>query len=156
MSRPAPAVTEDNEFFWGAARENRLVAQRCAACGLLRHPPAVSCPACHSHDHEIVQLSGRGQIYSYALLHHPRHPRFHYPVVAVLIDLEDGIRILSNLVDADPASIHIGQPVEVTFEPTDDTLGAPVFRPRPRPRTGTGTGTGTEAHNTAPEDGDTR
>ncbi|MBL7489397.1 Zn-ribbon domain-containing OB-fold protein [Frankia sp. AgB1.9] len=128
---PVPAVTADNEFFWTAASEGRLVAQRCTGCGLLRHPPAVACPACHCLDHEVVELSGRGEVYSYALLHHPRSPRFQYPVAAVLVDLEEGVRVVSNLVDVDPAAVRVGLPVEVAFEPTDDDdLAVPVFRPR--------------------------
>ena len=131
LVHPVPAITSDNEFFWTAARQGRLVAQRCTGCGLLRHPPAVACPACHSLDHEVVQLSGRGEVYSYALLQHPRSPRFRYPVAAVLVDLEEGVRVVSNLVGLDPTEIRIGLPVEVTFEPTEhDELAVPVFRPR--------------------------
>lgn len=152
LTHPVPAVTEDNAFFWRAAGQGRLVAQRCAACGLLRHPPAVGCPACHCLDHDVVELSGRGQVYSYALLHHPRSPRFRYPVVAVLVDLEEGVRVVSNLVDVDPADIRVGLPVEVAFEPTDDEeLAVPVFRPR----TGTAR-TGTARGGAGATDGDAR
>jgi len=128
--RPAPAITEDNLFFWEAARDGRLVAQRCGSCGLLRHPPRTACPACQSLDIEIAELSGDGEVYSYALLWHPRSPRFGYPVIAVLVDLAEGVRVVSNLVGIAPDEVRIGLPVTVGFEPCEGDLAVPVFRPR--------------------------
>jgi uncharacterized OB-fold protein len=128
--RPAPAITEDNLFFWEAARDGRLVAQRCATCGLLRHPPRTACPACQSLDCEIAELSGDGEVYSYALLWHPRSPRFEYPVIAILVDLAEGIRLVSNLVGVSPEKVRVGLPVAVEFEPCEGGLAVPVFRPR--------------------------
>ena len=77
-----------------------------------------------------TDVAGTGVVYSYALLHHPQHPAFSYPVAAVLVDLDEGVRVLSNLVDIDPEEIRIDLPVEVTFESTADNLAVPVFRPR--------------------------
>lgn len=130
MSRPAPARTDDNHFFWDGARDGRLVGQRCRQCGRLRHPPRPMCPHCHSLDFEIVNLSGDGVVYSYSILHHPQNPAFEYPVVAALIDLEEGVRVLSNLVDVDLTDIAIGMPVTVDFVPTRDDGAVPVFMPR--------------------------
>jgi uncharacterized protein len=127
--RPAPVLTEDNHAFWEAARDRRLVAQGCRSCGRLRHPPRPQCPLCHSLDHELVELSGRGVVYSYALLHHPRNPRFDYPVVAALVDLDEGVRLVTNLVDVEPGDVRIGLPVTVDFAPTADGMAVPVFRP---------------------------
>jgi uncharacterized OB-fold protein len=126
-TRPAPVVTEDNQEFWDAAREGRLVTQRCRACGKLRHPPRPMCPYCRSLDHEVVELAGTGVVYSYTVLHHPQHPAFTYPVVAVLVDLDEGVRVLSNLVGVDPSEIRIGMPVHVGFEATADDQAVPVF-----------------------------
>ena len=123
-------LTEDNHEFWEAARDGRLVAQGCISCGRLRHPPRPLCPHCHSHDHELVELSGRGVVYSYALLHHPRNPLFDYPVVAALVDLDEGVRLVTDLVDVEPGDVRIGLPVAVTFAPTADDMAVPVFRPR--------------------------
>jgi uncharacterized OB-fold protein len=78
----------------------------------------------------MIDLAGTGVVYSYALLHHPQNPRFDYPVPAVLVDLDEGIRILSNMVGIDPHEITIGMEVEVAFEPADDGMQVPVFRPR--------------------------
>ena len=126
--RPAPVVTDDNAVFWDAAAEGRLVGQRCTDCGKLRHPPRPMCPWCHSLDTEAVELSGRGTLYSYALLHHPQNPAFEYPVFAALVDLDEGIRVVSNLVGIEPADIEIGMPLEVTFAPAGDDRQVPVFR----------------------------
>jgi hypothetical protein len=130
VRRPAPILTEDNHTFWEAAREGRLVGQRCGECGLLCHPPRPLCPACHSLQRQVVDLSGSGVVYSYSILHHPQHPSFNYPVIAVLVDLDEGLRVLSNLVDTRPGDVHIGMAVEVAFAPTTDDMVVPVFRPR--------------------------
>ena len=129
-SRPAPLLNDDNHFFWDAAREGRLVAQRCQRCGRLRHPPRPMCPVCHARDFEIVDLAGSGVVYSYAILHHPQNPAFEYPVLAALIHLDEGIRVLSNLVDVDPSEIKIGMPVTVDFRRTRHDGAVPVFKPK--------------------------
>ena len=127
--RPAPMVTDDNAVFWDAVLDSRLVAQRCADCGRLRHPPRPMCPHCHSLVVDVVTLSGRGTLYSFAILHHPRHPAFEYPVIAALVDLDEGIRLVTNLVDVEPDRIRIDMPLEVAFAPTADAGVVPVFRP---------------------------
>ncbi len=127
--RPAPLLTDDNAFFWEAASEGRLVAQRCQGCGRLRHPPRPMCPHCHSLEFEVVPLSGRGSLYSYAILHHPQHPAFDYPLIAALVDLDEGIRLVSNLSGVEAAAIEIGMELEVGFVPTEGDAAVPVFRP---------------------------
>ena len=129
ITRPDPLVTEDSEFFWAAAAESRLVAQRCGSCGKLRHPPRPMCPHCHSLEIEIQELSGRGTVYSFAILHHPQNPAFEYPVLGALVDLEEGIRLMTNLQSVEPSEIRIGMPVEVEFAPTEGGHAVPVFRP---------------------------
>jgi len=127
--RPAPLLTDDNAFFWEAAVEGRLVVQRCSGCGRLRHPPRPMCPDCLSLEFEVVPLSGRGSLYSYAILHHPRHPAFDYPLIAALVDLEEGIRLVSNLSGVEAADVEIGMELEVGFEATENGGAVPVFRP---------------------------
>jgi uncharacterized OB-fold protein len=89
------------------------------------------CPRCHALTSEAAPLSGKGTLYSYAVLHHPRHPAFGYPVLAALVDLDEGIRLVSNLVDVEPAVVEIGMRLEVTFAATADDRSVPVFRPVP-------------------------
>lgn len=88
------------------------------------------CPTCRSTAHEWIPVTGTGTIYSFALLHHPQHPAFSYPVLAVLVDLDEGVRLVSNLVDVEPADVVIGMRVEVTFVPTANDMAVPVFKPR--------------------------
>ena len=128
--RPAPLVAPDTEFFWDAARDRRLVAQRCGACGVLRHPPRPMCPQCNSLDIEIVELSGRGAVYSFSFVHYPQSPAFDYPVFAALVDLEEGVRLVTNLVDVDKESVRFDLPVEVVWAPAYDGYHVPLFRPR--------------------------
>ncbi len=130
VTRPGPVLTEDNEGYWLAAREGRLVIQRCASCGALHHPPRPMCPDCHSTELDWQQAAGTGTVYSYALLHHPQNPAFTYPVMAVLVELDEGVRLVSNLLEVDPDEIRIGMAVEVVFEPAGDGFALPVFRPR--------------------------
>ncbi len=131
VTRPDPLVTEDSELFWSAADDSRLVAQRCSGCGALRHPPRPMCPHCHSLEFEPQELSGRGTVYSFAVLHHPQNPAFEYPVLAALIDLEEGVRLMSNLRGMDPSEIRIGMPVAVTYVPTLGGHQVPVFEAIP-------------------------
>ena len=135
VPKPGPVVTDDNAVFWDAAGAGHLVAQRCGACGRLRHPPRPMCPDCHSLEVEVAELSGRGTVYSYAILHHPQHPAFDYPVLVALVDLDEGVRVVSNLVGIEPARIEIGMVVEVEFEARGDDSAVPVFRPAAGART---------------------
>lgn len=131
VTRPDPIVTDDSAAFWDAASESRLIAQRCGDCGRLRHPPRPMCPYCGSLAIELTELSGRGVVYSYAVLHHPQHPAFEYPVVIVLVDLDEGVRLLSNLTGVATDDVRIGLPVEVHFVPTAGGMTVPQFHPTP-------------------------
>ena len=128
--RPAPLLANDTAFFWEAARDRRLVAQRCGDCGALRHPPRPMCPHCNSLEIEVVELTGRGVVYSFSFVHYPQSPAFDYPVFAALVDLDEGVRLVTNLVDVDQASVHFDMPVEVVWAPAQDGYHVPLFRPR--------------------------
>jgi uncharacterized OB-fold protein len=128
--RPAPVLTDDNEGFWAAAAEHRLVVQRCRMCAAWHHPPRPMCPDCRSLDLGMAPVSGNGVVYSYSVLHHPQHPAFSYPVIAVLVNLEEGPRVLSNLVGVRPEDVEIGLPVQVTFVPAAEDSTVPVFELR--------------------------
>jgi uncharacterized OB-fold protein/acyl dehydratase len=128
--RPRPAVTQDNAFFFEGAREHKLLIQRCASCGTLRHPPRPACPDCRSFEWDTIEASGRGTVYSFVVNHYPQVPAFDYPLAVGLIELEEGTRLVSNIVGVDPALIEVGMPVQVEFEDFDDELTLPQFRPR--------------------------
>jgi uncharacterized protein len=128
-TRPAPRPTDDSAVYWDAVARHELVAQRCNACGKLRHPPRPMCPQCHSLEWHEQRLAGTGTLYSYAVLHHPRSPLFDFPVLAALVDLDEGVRVMTNLVAVEAAGIRIGMRLTVGFEATSDGGTVPVFRP---------------------------
>jgi uncharacterized protein len=140
--RPRPALTQDNRFFFDGAKEHKLLIQRCANCGTLRHPPRPACAICRSFDWDTVTASGHGTIYSYVVNHYPRVPAFDYPLVIALVELEEGTRLVANVAGMAPEEISIGMPVVVGFEDFDDELTLPVFHPAPDTRTSTGPGEG--------------
>ncbi len=127
--RPGPTVTDDSAVFWDGAAAGRLVAQRCGACGEFRHPPRPMCPHCRSLEIEVVELAGTGTVYSFSILHHPQNPAFEYPVIAVLVDLDEGVRLVSNLVGVAPEAVRIGERVAVEFVAAAGESQVPVFRP---------------------------
>jgi uncharacterized OB-fold protein len=133
--RLAPAISPDTAFFWAALRERKLLIQHCTGCGALRHPPRPMCPKCNSLDWDAVESSGRGTVYSYVMPLHPPFPFMEYPYVVVLVELEEGTRLVSNLRDVAPEDICVGMPVEVFFETFDDDLVLHQFRPAGRART---------------------
>ncbi len=131
-TRPDPIVTRDTDFYWEGALRGELLGQACAACGKLRHPPRPMCPHCHCLERKLVRLSGRGEVYSWIVPRHPAPVGFAEPPVVALVELEEGIRIVSNVVGAAPGQVRQGLPVEVDFEPTRSGKAVPVFRPRGR------------------------
>ncbi|OBH11359.1 Zn-ribbon domain-containing OB-fold protein [Mycobacterium sp. E1747] len=128
-TRLTPAVTKDTEFFWKGLRDNKLLIQRCGGCGRLRHPPRPMCPHCRSLDWDTVESSGRGTVYSYVMPHEPKFPFFEYPYVVALVELEEGVRLVSNLTGIDPAEVRTGMPVEVYYQGFDNDLALHQFRP---------------------------
>jgi uncharacterized OB-fold protein/acyl dehydratase len=127
--RPRPAVTHDNAFFFEGARQGKLLFQRCSSCGRLRHPPAPACASCRSFEWEAVTSSGRGRLYSYVVVHHPQVPAFDYPLVVGLAELEEGTRLVADVVGVPPAQVRIGMPLRTEFVAVDPELTLPVFRP---------------------------
>jgi len=125
--RPRPATNDDSAFFWDGLRAGELRIQRCTACGTLRHPPRPGCAACGSLEWDWIVSSGRGAIYSYAIHHYPPVPGFAPPFAVVLVELEEGTRLVSNLVEA--TEPRIGMPVEVRFVNVADDLTLPLFAP---------------------------
>jgi uncharacterized OB-fold protein len=129
---PPPLADATTLPWWQAAAEHRLVVQRCAGCGHTRLPPAPVCPGCRSADAYWKQVSGRGEVYTYTVVHRPIAAGQRLPFVIAVIALEDagGVRILSNLVDVSPDEVAVGLPVEVVWEDMSAELAIPRFRPR--------------------------
>ena len=131
MARPPrPTADADSRFFWEGVEKGELRIQRCAACGTLRHPPRPMCASCHSLEWESEVASGRGEIYSFVVHHHPPVYGFETPFAIALVELEEGMRIVGNVTGVAPADVRIGLPVEVNFVRVDDDWTLPQWRPR--------------------------
>lgn len=124
---PHPAVNPDTAFFWEGTMARELRIQRCSGCGSLRHPPSPACGRCGSLDWDYVVSTGRGRVYSYVVHHHPPVPPHVTPFVVALVELEEGTRIVGNLLGAQPDSVQVGQPVRIRFEAVADDLVLPQW-----------------------------
>jgi uncharacterized OB-fold protein len=125
--------------FWAAAKEKRLVAQRCGACGRMRLPPHPFCSACRSEKAEWVDLSGRGTVWSFVVHHGPTLPAYQpfapFPVIVVELAEDKRMRLTGNIVSSpgapinsvDPSTLRIGMPVKVTFQPVADDVTMPYW-----------------------------
>ena len=121
-----PTFDHGDRFFWEGAEAGRLLLQRCDGCGTLRNPPRPMCGVCQSLEWTAVDASGRGTIQSWIASHHPNEPDAP-PRIVILVDLEEGLRLVSNLVDATPDEVDNGAPVELCFRRYGDVT-LPQFR----------------------------
>ncbi|MEZ5169406.1 MAG: Zn-ribbon domain-containing OB-fold protein [Acidimicrobiia bacterium] len=134
---PNPDV--ETKPYWDAARDHRLLIQRCASCGGHQFYPRPFCKVCWSTDTEWVQASGSATLYSFSVVHQNDLPPFpeRVPYVAAVVDLAEGPRMISNVTGCDRDDLAIGMDLEVSFEEIDDDVVIPVFRPAPTPRAAT-------------------
>jgi uncharacterized protein len=134
LERPLPnPMTPECKPYWDGAREGKLMIPKCRACGKPFMYPRVACPFCSSRDIGWVQATGRGKLFSFEIAHQILNKAFKVktPVVLAMVELEEGPRILSNLVgiEPDPKKIRCDMPVEVCFEKLTDQVSLPMFRP---------------------------
>lgn len=113
---PVPHPTALSEPFWEAARQGRLVVPQCQDCGLYMWPPiSMVCSRTQSDNVEWAEVSGEGTVYSYSVVTRPPTPAFETPYVVAIVELSEGPRMLSSLVDVAPQDVSIGMAVEVRF-----------------------------------------
>jgi uncharacterized OB-fold protein len=131
IEKPLPRPTEDSAPYWEAARQGELRMQRCSDCGHIRFPPSLLCARCLSDRCEWTRLSGRGRVFSWIVVHQSQHPAFNAdaPYNVVIVELEEGPRLHSTLVDCSTERIAIDMPVEVVFDRINDEITLPKFRP---------------------------
>lgn len=119
-----PPVNLETEHYWSAAKECKLMLKRCNDCGEVHHYPRAICPRCLSSATEWVQASGRGRIYSFSVMR-----RAQVPYAIAYVTLDEGVTMMSNIVECDFDQLAISQPVEVAFRFTTGGESIPVFRP---------------------------
>ncbi|MEE9401320.1 MAG: Zn-ribbon domain-containing OB-fold protein [Dehalococcoidia bacterium] len=125
---PMPPILWDNMGFWEGIKRHELVFQRCKECGTWLHPPRPVCPKCRSLEKEWAHSTGKGTVYSWVTYLESAHPSFKAPYSVVLVEMEEGVRLVSNMVDIRPQEISIGMPVEVVFDDIAEGLTLPKFR----------------------------
>jgi hypothetical protein len=126
-----PTIEPESQPFWDAAKQGRFLIQRCGDCGAAQHYPRPFCVACWSDRVSWEEASGRGTLYTYSTVYVNDLPPFgdRLPYVAAAVDLDEGPRVMTNIVDADPADLRLGMAVVVDFRPLNEDVTAPVFRP---------------------------
>ncbi|CAM5504475.1 DNA-binding protein OS=Streptomyces aurantiogriseus OX=66870 GN=GCM10010251_05700 PE=4 SV=1 [Streptomyces aurantiogriseus] len=135
--RPRPVINRDNAGFWDGVREHRLLIQRCTACATLRFPWLPGCSTCGAPEWDTVEASGEGTVFSYVVMHHPPFPAFTAsdhaadaagPYAVALVELAEGVRMVSNVVGVPYDKVRIGMPVRLEFRRYDEELVLPVFQ----------------------------
>lgn len=130
LPTPKPVPNPDTEEFWAATGDGRLLLRRCNACGEAIWYPRPICPFCHSADTAWEAASGRGVIYTFSVVRRARGDWAGVtPYVLAYVELDEGPRLMTNIVDCDVEAIEIGDPVEVVFHDTGEGSALPRFRP---------------------------
>jgi uncharacterized OB-fold protein len=127
-NRPLPVPDGDTKPYWDAAKEHRLLIQRCQDCEQAIFYPRSLCPHCMSDRIDWIEATGKGRVYSYTVVHQSP-PAFadSVPYVVALIDLDEGVRLMSNVVGSPPAAVKIGARVEVEFDDVTPEISLPKF-----------------------------
>ncbi len=130
--KPLPIVNSDNKPFWDECRKHRLTFQKCRECGFIRWPPSFLCPECLSEEAEGIISRGEGTVYSFVVYHEAYHPGFKgdLPYVAALVELAEGPRFLTNIINCEPDTVFCGMPVRVFWDDVTVDFSLPKFEPR--------------------------
>jgi uncharacterized protein len=136
--RPLPDVNNPfSKLFWEACTRHELTLQKCSMCGTVRYYPRPYCPECQSGEATWINCSGRATVYSFTTVHRPltRWFKTKVPITVAIVELEEGTRMMTNIIDVDPELVSVGMQVEVTFEDVADGVTLPLFRPaQPTPK----------------------
>lgn len=130
-TRPKPVPTPETQHYWDGAAAGELRLQRCRSCSKAYFPPRPFCPSCGSRDVAVFAASGRATLYSYVINHRPAAPGFTAPYAIAVVELEEGPRLMTNIIDLPqtPEALVLDMPLQVAFQQLDDKITLPVFRP---------------------------
>lgn len=130
IEKPIPEADEQSRPFFEGGKEGRLMLMKCGSCGTIRLPSRQHCDQCLSSEYEWIQASGRGQVYTFGVMHQKYHPAFYpeIPYNIAVVELEEGPRIITNIVGTTNDKLYVGMPVVVEFEQYED-VAIPKFRP---------------------------
>lgn len=129
--KPLPEIRPDTKAFWDGTKNGEFRIQTCVRCGQRIYPPRAVCPSCLHTVFEWVTASGKGEVYSYTVVYQAADKSFNddIPYVYAIIDLEEGVRVVSNVVNTDPKKVSIGMRVKVVFERESEEITVPRFEP---------------------------
>ena len=129
LPAPSPQINVETQPYWDATAEGRLILARCKGCSTVIWYPRAFCPECESFDIEWIEASGKGTVYSFTINRRGQGDYRDLVYVLAYVELEEGPRMLTNIVDCDPETITVGQSVQVVFHATKDGPSLPRFRP---------------------------
>ena len=128
--RPLPVPTEDTCFYWESARVGKLVVQKCEACGALQFYPRPYCISCLAERMSWIEATGRGSIYTFTINHRPanEYMKDKTPYAVAAVDLDEGVRLIANIVDSELHRVKCGARVSVVFEKASEDVTLPQFK----------------------------
>ena len=130
-NKPLPTISGETKPYWDHCRRGQLLVQKCDSCGEYQFYPRGICANCWSNDIQWITSSGKGTVWTFAVTYQNGTPGFaeDVPYVLALVELEEGVRMFTNIVECDPRSVTIGMPVEVTFVQATNQISVPYFKP---------------------------
>jgi len=130
-TKPLPVPSKWSQPFWDGAKQHKLLLKKCTKCGTIDHPPYLYCTECWAEENEWIETSGRGKIYAFTtvMLGAPLLFTDDIPYTIAMVDLAEGPRMLTTIVEAKPEELSIGMDVEVVFNDVTDEITLPRFRP---------------------------
>ncbi len=130
-NKPLPTVSGETKPFWDACRRGQLLIQKCDRCDEYQFYPRGICANCWSEDIKWVTASGKGTLWTYTVTYQNRTPGFaeDVPYVLALVELEEGVKMFTNIIECPPSDVSIGMPVEVTFRQANNQISVPYFKP---------------------------
>tara|TARA_B100000767_G_C19512497_1_gene429042 strand:+ start:180 stop:581 length:402 start_codon:yes stop_codon:yes gene_type:complete len=127
--RPRIGVNKDTQFFWDGLKQGKLLIQHCIRCDQLQHPPGPCCKRCQSFELDAIVSTGRGKIHSFVRMHHPVAPPFEAGHPIVLVELEEGTRLIADFINSRSEQIYIGAKVKAAITKCDDEVTLALFEP---------------------------
>jgi len=129
--KPLPVITDESRPFWDGCRQGKFLLQYCERCRQYQFYPRMYCMQCGAETLTWVESCGRGVIYSYTIIRQIKSAEFgnDTPYNVAIVQLEEGPRLMSNIVDIDPAHLRVDLPVKVVFDAVTDAISIPRFRP---------------------------
>jgi uncharacterized OB-fold protein len=130
-NKPLPSISGETRPYWDSCRRGQLLIQKCDSCGEYQFYPRGICANCWSNDIQWITSSGKGTVWTFTVTYQNGTPGFaeDVPYVLALVELEEGVRMFTNIVECDPRSVTIGMPVEVTFVQATNQISVPYFKP---------------------------